>query len=356
MSQFEKLKAKYLLSTQPKSKTPRKKKEPEQSPVDPDLDGEAHPIHPIDQGNFITSTTQDPTMLPPPEILPTQNTDTQPYKSIVRNPRIGAHISMQYGFKQAMEYAKSQGYNCAQMFTSSPRTIKASKPLDPTDAEQCKKYIADQDMELWIHCSYTINFCKPCCADSQHLRDCIAQDMRKAMALGASGCVLHVGKLNANTGTINPKDALLNFKHNIEHTITTLLKENHESLPWLLIETAAGQGSETPVEIEGLAQLYHSIDPNYKKYVGFCIDTCHVFASGECDMRKPDKIDEFVAKWNQHISWEHVKLIHYNDSICEFKSRVDRHAEPGAGCIGKLGLEYFKRFCLLTGKSLISEY
>ncbi len=331
MSYIDKLKEKYLHPTTRKSKN---KPQEELAPVE-------------------VQPTQPPST---EHIVPTDQTYAPEPKSIVKTVRVGAHVSMQYGFKQAMEYAKSEGYNCAQLFTTSPRTTKITKQIDPVDAEECKQYIIDNDMELWIHCAYTINFCRECCEDSKYQRDCIVNDMKKAMMLGASGCVIHCGKLNSSYGVIDEKDAIPNFKMNIEHTITELLKDNPIELPWLLIETAAGQGTETPVTIEGLATLYNSIEPTYRKYIGFCIDTCHVFASGECDMRDPDKIDAFIAKWNGLIGWTNVKLIHFNDSECSFKSRKDRHAEPGKGCIGTKGLEYFKQFCGVTGKSLVTEY
>ena len=341
MSYFDKLKQKYLNTD----------KKPKPTRIEPE-----HECNHDEEELPPPSTTPSDLVSLPSTILPTDDTDTQPYKSVVGTPRFGTHVSVKNGFKEALEYAKSKGYNCAQLFASSPRSSKITKQIDPKDAEQCKKYIEEHDMELWIHCAYTINFCRPCNNDTKYLRDAVVQDMKKAIALGALGCTIHVGKTNCSAGVIESKDALPNFKQNIESTITELLKDKPETLPWLLIETAAGQGTETPVTVQGLANLYNLIEPTYRKYIGFCVDTCHVFASGECDMRDPDKIDAFIALWNSKIGWEHVKLIHYNDSECEFKSRKDRHAPIGEGCAGKTGLDHFKRLCILTGKSMVTEY
>ena len=211
-------------------------------------------------------------------------------------------------------------------------------------------------MEMWIHCSYVVNFCRRCCANTQYLRDCVAEDMKRAIKLGAKGCVIHVGTLNGKEGPVKPDDGLKNFKHNIETTIETLLKEGETELPWLLIETAAGQGTETPVSIEGLSELYFSINENYRKYIGFCVDTCHIFASGVCNIKETDETDKFINKWNEHIGWEHVKLIHFNDSKCDFESKKDRHAPIGQGKIGTKPLIYFRDFCIMTGKSMVTEW
>lgn len=271
--------------------------------------------------------------------------------------RFGCHVSVQHGLKQAAEYTKSLNFNCFQLFLQSPRSAKEStKPFDLEDAKNANQYMKDNDIEMWIHCSYVINFCRRCTEDTEILRQSVIRDMKKAIILGAKGCVLHVGKVRCTDITVSVEKGLENFKQNLETCITELLKDNPPLVPWLLIETAAGQGSETPVNIEGLSKLYNSIDERYRKYIGFCIDTCHVFASGECNFKNTDDIDKFVERWNQHIGWDKVKLIHYNDSIGDFCCKVDRHEEVGKGAIGEMGLNYFKNLCILTGKSIVTEW
>lgn len=292
-------------------------------------------------------------LLPPADIVPTKDIPKPEQKSIT-DYRFGSHISIQKGYKGAAIYAKQLGFNCLQIFTQSPRTTKF-KPFKEEEAKECKQYIKDNDIEMWIHCSYIINYCRKCCESTKYLRDCVVEDMKRATKLGAKGCVIHVGKLNGKEGAVSKEAGLLNFKHNVEKTIEQLLAEGETELPWLLIETAAGQGTETPVTVKGLSDLYFSINESYRKYVGFCIDTCHIFASGECDIRDTDETDNFINKWNEHIGWEHVKLIHFNDSKCDFESKKDRHAPIGQGKIGKKPLIYFRDFCILTGKSMVTE-
>lgn len=293
-------------------------------------------------------------LLPPADIVPTKDI-AKPEPKSVTDYRFGAHISIQKGYKGAGEYAKKLGFNCLQIFTQSPRSTKF-KLFNEEDGKQCKQYLQQNDMEMWIHCSYVVNFCRKCCLSTKYLRDSVVEDMKRATKLGAKGCVIHVGKLNAKEGIVKRNKGMLNFKHNIEKTIEQLLNDGEKQLPWLLIETAAGQGSETPVTIEGLSELYFSINESYRKYIGFCIDTCHIFASGECNIHDTDEIDKFINRWNEHIGWNHVKLIHFNDSKGDFACKKDRHAPIGEGKIGKKPLIYFRDFCILTGKSMVTEW
>jgi len=326
---FQRLKEKYLYPTQ--NKPPKQKKEP----------------------SIPKPTKKEHQILEPADILPTKHVEPPKTKSIT-DYKFGAHISIQKGYKGAAIYAKKLGFNCLQIFTQTPRATKLSN-FNEEDAAQCKQFLLDNNMEMWIHCSYVVNYCRKCCERSQYVRDCVIEDMKRAIQLGAKGCVIHVGKLNGKEGIVNAETGMANFKHNIEKTIETLLKDGVTKLPWLLIETAAGQGTETPVSIEGLSELYFSINEAYRNYIGFCIDTCHIFASGQCDLSDTDETDKFITRWNEHIGWEHVKLIHFNDSKTPFGSCVDRHAPIGQGKIGTKPLLYFRDLCILTGKSMVTE-
>lgn len=62
-----------------------------------------------------------------------------------------------------------------------------------------------------------------------------------------------------------------------------------------------------------------------KLKVGICIDTCHLFASGQNITSEKEASDYFA-------SYKDCKLpilIHLNDSVGEFDSLIDRHAELG---------------------------
>lgn len=359
------------------------------------------------------------------DISPTADVLSPILNHNIRIGRYGPHVSIKNGFLSAVQTVHSYKFNCCQIFTQSPQGLIKEKPLKPLkspntiDINNCKIFAQKNNIEIWIHCPYTINLCRIYSSDLNTntnkininkintMQKTVIHDMKNAILLGAKGCVVHVGKLCAiddtklfystenpidqkdpkdlndqtdQTNSTNQRDkknitvvvktheakvkeAILNIKYNIEKLFTEFLLEisNMYSLetiqvPWLLIETAAGQGSEFPITIQELRDVWLAIDEKYRKYIGFCVDTCHVFASALCDLRFPSGTADFVEQWNELIGWEHVKLIHWNDSLHDFGTKKDRHAKPGSGYIGVDGLDYFKRFATITGKSIVSEW
>ena len=68
-------------------------------------------------------------------------------------------------------------------------------------------------------------------------------------------------------------------------------------------------------------------------YVGVCIDTCHIFASGY-DIRSRDGYERTIEQLDEHVGIENVGAFHLNDSKEPLGSRVDRHEHIGKGQIG----------------------
>jgi endonuclease IV len=72
-----------------------------------------------------------------------------------------------------------------------------------------------------------------------------------------------------------------------------------------------------------------------KEHIFFCIDACHIFASGEYDISKCSEIDRLYGDIQQMMRIEKIALIHLNDSKTEFGSHKDRHAFSCQGFIWK---------------------
>ena len=73
------------------------------------------------------------------------------------------------------------------------------------------------------------------------------------------------------------------------------------------------------------------IENDKKKYIGFCIDTCHIFSEGLYDLRRKEQILKMYEDFNQVIGLDKLTLIHLNDSKTEFSSKADKHARIGEG-------------------------
>ena len=104
----------------------------------------------------------------------------------------------------------------------------------------------------------------------------------------------------------------------------------------LVIENAAGQGTNVGIRFEEISHIIDHIDA--KEIVGVCIDTQHAWASGY-DWR--NNFDKIWDNFDDTVGMEYLVALHLNDSKSDLGSRVDRHDNIG---MGKLGKETFKSF------------
>ena len=100
--------------------------------------------------------------------------------------------------------------------------------------------------------------------------------------------------------------------------------------PILLLENAAGQGTELGSSWDDFRKIAEGLDHNY---LGICLDTQHAFAAGLTNWSTHEEtnkiLDEALATGFP------VELIHLNDSKVPFNSKIDRHDSIGQGYIWK---------------------
>jgi deoxyribonuclease-4 len=80
---------------------------------------------------------------------------------------------------------------------------------------------------------------------------------------------------------------------------------------------------------EELTKLRDGVEQ--KERVGYVLDTQHTFSSGY-DWRTD--LEVIVTKIESTLGLENVKCFHLNDSLVDFGSHKDRHANLGEGKIG----------------------
>ena len=122
----------------------------------------------------------------------------------------------------------------------------------------------------------------------------------------------------------------------IAHHMNKTLDETKGYESKLVIENAAGQGTNVGIKFEEIRHIIDHIDD--KKRVGVCIDTQHAWASGY-DWR--NNFDTIWDDFQEIVGMEYLVALHLNDSKSDLGSRVDRHDNIG---MGKLGKETFKSF------------
>ena len=223
---------------------------------------------------------------------------------------IGRHLSKEGPFANSLKVVPD-GSRAWQYFLSSPRMTKVSIKADDVTASQV--YIARTGARIFIHSPYIINLCQAPGPDNYGVR-CLRETLTAAATMGCLGVVVHVGK----TVKMDAVEALANMRENLLACLDVATAD----CP-LLLETPAGQGTETLLTY---AEFFGFIAVIDDPRLRVCVDTCHVFASGQCPLEYLQRAIREYPGW--------VRLIHFNDSLGARGSCVDRHAPPGEGHIG----------------------
>jgi deoxyribonuclease-4 len=105
----------------------------------------------------------------------------------------------------------------------------------------------------------------------------------------------------------------------------------------ILLENTAGQKNSVGSDLDQLASILIQLKP--AKRFGICFDTCHAFAAGY-DISTEKGAASTLEKLDKAIGFEHLKILHLNDSKGELGCHLDRHDHIGLGRIGEKGLGY----------------
>jgi deoxyribonuclease IV len=256
---------------------------------------------------------------------------------------LGAHMSIAKGFVEAaIRTREVYNANAMQIFTKNPRG-RAAKPLDAKVASEFKKYCKKNGVEFVVsHGSYLLNFAKPLPQNHWSIAN-LVDDLKRITALGGVGVVLHVGKHLELSYAVAERELVKNIKVVLKKTAT--LKNTK-----IIIENTAGQGTEMGTTFEALASLYKKLGKSSR--IGFCIDTCHTFASGYDWKKGPEKV---FKQWDKLIGIDKIDCLHFNDSLKGVDSRRDRHHNIGKGEIGIPSLKKIVQFAKKNTIPLILE-
>lgn len=258
---------------------------------------------------------------------------------------LGAHMSIAGGFaRAAKKTGEEYGCNALQLFTKSPRSRQV-KPIDPDDAEEFKDHCKHYNIKHVVaHSSYLLNFGKPIAEVQWALND-IKTDFQRVHAIGGHGVVVHIGKSLDGDRQEAINNVIENAKIVIEET-------KHTNLEYIL-ENTAGQGTEIGFRLDELGQVWKGLK-GFSPRLKSCLDTAHIWAAGY-DISTKSGVEQTLKEYDQHIGINTLSCFHFNDSIKELGSRVDRHANIGKGLIGLEGLKTIAQFAEKRSIPLILE-
>ena len=249
---------------------------------------------------------------------------------------IGAHIKREKTIVKTMEAITKNGGNCLQLFVSNPRSASLVN-IDNyiNTADDIKEYSNKNNFKTIVHSSYTINLARDFKNGKRAvpIDECfwvqlLLHELKIAHLINSLGVVVHVGKHT----TLSYNNGLENMRAALEYIIDVLHMNNIKTK--IIIETPAGQGSELLTDLHDFIAFYNSFTNEQKKYLGICLDTAHVWATGY------EISDAYKIICNKNAS--DIIAIHLNNSIVAKGSNVDRHTTLFDSANGTISLNNFK--------------
>jgi deoxyribonuclease-4 len=244
-------------------------------------------------------------------------------------PLIGAHMSVAGGLTLGIERAVKLRTRALQIFTKNASQWSA-KPLEE---EQCHGFRAAWEESglspVVAHGSYLINLASPDPFLRRRSIDALADELRRAEALGVRYLVTHPGA-HMGKGSAAGCDR-------VAESIDRARRIAPAPSVMLLLEAVAGQGTTLGRRFEELARIRNGTSGRDR--IGVCFDTCHVHAAGY-DLVSERGCAETFEEFDHVLGLETLRVFHVNDSKNERGSRVDRHEHLGRG---RLGPEPFAR-------------
>ena len=244
--------------------------------------------------------------------------------------RFGAHMSIASGVDKAFDRAEKAGCDSLQIFTKNSNQWNA-KPFEDATLEAWRT--RESECNIWpvvAHDSYLINLASPKNDLWEKSIDAFGIELQRCDQLGIRYLVTHPG---SHTGAGEAAGLA---------RVSEALNRLHNEMPDLdvltLLETTAGQGSNLGAEFEHLAAITEGVED--KSRVGYCLDTCHIFAAGY-DFRTPETYQATMKTFDDLLGIDRLFAIHLNDSKHDLGSRKDRHEHIGQGYIGLDGFRQF---------------
>ncbi|MGG1572022.1 deoxyribonuclease IV [Fictibacillus sp. NRS-1165] len=223
----------------------------------------------------------------------------------------GCHVSIRNGYFSAAQYAASIEARAFQFFPKNPRSLKI-KPFNQEDAERCKTYCQQHQLVSIAHTPYPTSLTPH--EDKKELTiDSLVNDLEIAEACGAAGVVVHFGTRIINNAPLSSYRLMIAMLNKV--------LQHWDGKCKILLENNAGKAGSLGVTMEELVQVRNLTD--FPEHIGFCLDTCHAFASG---LWNGDNWQEIVENGEKLGYFEHLKAIHLNNSKYPSGQGKDRHA------------------------------
>lgn len=240
---------------------------------------------------------------------------------------VGAHSGFNGTISDTLWTSINYGMTATQFFLGSPYDYERAV-ISENDIDECNKILDRFPMKVFSHFPYIANLAGS--TKSLAWQTDPSQDRKTKFVLKNIEYELNIlAKLNGGV-VIHPGN-FADKEKGLTAIAESINRINFPENSKLLLENAAGQGSSLATSFSQIKSIIDQVKDSSHIYV--CIDTCHIFACGEYDLRKISEVDRMFKEFDQTIGLDRLKLIHLNDSEIPFGKKVDEHACLGTGYI-----------------------
>ena len=235
---------------------------------------------------------------------------------------LGAHVSSAGGTPEALPRAQAIAATAIQLFTKMANRWAERDCVDEECTSFRERLAATTVTATMAHDSYLINLASPDPVLRARSLASFASELRRCHALGLHYLVSHPGNF------MDEREA--GIARNADAISEALASTTGSTV--LCLETTAGSGTSLGASFEELAAIIERVDPAHRARVGVCLDTCHVYAAGYDLVADYDGV---IARLDDTLGLERLKVMHLNDSKTPFASRRDRHELIAEGSLGE---------------------
>jgi deoxyribonuclease-4 len=234
---------------------------------------------------------------------------------------VGAHVSIAKDISFAFKRGESIGCTAIQIFVKSSRSW-FDKPLKDQDIEKFKREAKSSSIKyVNAHAAYLINIGSNKEDIEKKSTSSLLHELLRCEQLDIPYLVLHPGSHLC----AGEKKCLEQISKNLDIVLNKTSGNTH-----ILLETMAGQGTNVGYTFEHLDTIRTLSD--YKKKIGICLDTCHIFAAGY-DISTEKSFLSTLKTFDNILGFSNLKIIHLNGSQYKLGTRVDRHCSIEEGQI-----------------------
>jgi deoxyribonuclease-4 len=245
----------------------------------------------------------------------------------------------------ALPRAAALGATAIQVFVQNQQQWHG-RPIGVEETTAFRRGLDDSLVrDTLAHASYLANLASPDDVLFERSLTTLHEEMRRCEALQIGALVLHPGAHLGSGEAVGLR--------RITSGIRWLLSRPGVDHVAIWLESTAGQGSGLGHRFEHLAQLLADVGASGAR-LGVCLDTCHLLAAGY-DFRSAAGFAAVFAEFESVVGLANLRGFHLNDSKTPLGSRVDRHAEIGAGYIGAAAFGRLVREDRFAGLPMVLE-